>query len=832
LSSYLAPFLVDPTPWRPLLETAVAAMVCDDSGQLVLMNAAMQALLGAPLEALTGIGWTEYISRPGEMAHLLPALLVSAGSARNERWIRSADGTARRVRIAGEIVALSPWGNERPMRRSSSAPGAAVSSSLRGVVMCLTELSASPPPEPSARPDDSDQSIVAALMIAGYDVALRVSLPDGAVRAASGELERLLGCTDAELRAEPGLLARLFDGATPGAYASALGRVLEGLERRLDVALDTAAGRRVVELTMTPEPRSPAPPTNGDARILVATPTRATIAARDVTAERLIAEVRAAAAERVTLERLTSQLLANVSHELRTPLVSIKGYNDLLLRGALGPINPRQRRGLEIASTNTERLIELIETLLDFARREEQRLELDLARVDLRAIVDEAVAASADRATARGLLLSLELGAAPVEIVGDRARLLQIFRALLSNAVKFSDGHHASGEPDIVVALREEGGLVEVAVRDHGIGIPAGATQRIFDRFYQVDASSTRRFGGAGLGLALAKELVELHGGEISVDSVEGRGSTFTVRLPRNPAAARPAEVARPVVLVATDAASHPAMAALLEDPQLGPLDVVHADGRIELVRRARRHRPDLILVALPDPAAVVAELRRTEEVAAQPIVVVLERLSGTPLIPRADLVATREDRARLVGGIARLLGRAAPPAAPPEVVVVEDEVEILDFTRFILEREGYSVVGVTSGEEALARVRPDTALVILDIALDPREGPPVSRGTHAAGTTGGGEARGAPGAGRSGTLSGFQARIDGLEVCQALKVSPATSRVPILIMTAMSGDDVRKVSLAAGADGYLVKPFGVDEFLRQVRLHLAKPVDTGAKEA
>jgi signal transduction histidine kinase/CheY-like chemotaxis protein len=690
------------------------------------------------------------------------------------------------------------------------------SPSLRGVVMCLTELSTVRPPALPEPPTGCDASIVQGLILAGYDLALRVTLPGGEVRAVAGELERLLGRTDVELRADATLVSRIFDGSSPGAYASALGRVVEGLERRLDVELQTAGGRCVLELTMTPDPRSaPAPPPGGEPRVVVGRPSLATIAARDVTAERLIAEVRAAAAERVTLERLTSQLLANVSHELRTPLVSIKGYNDLLMRGALGPINPRQRRGLEIASTNTERLIDLIETLLDFARREEQRLELDLAPVDLRAVVDEAVGAIADRAAARGLLLSLELGAAPVEIVGDRARLLQIFRALLSNAVKFSDGHQASGEPDIVVELREEGGSVAVAVRDHGIGIPAGATQRIFDRFYQVDASSTRRFGGAGLGLALAKELVELHGGSISVDSVEGRGSTFTVRLPRNPAGTRPAEIARPVVLVAADAASQAAMASLLDDPQLGPLDVMHADGRIELVRRARRHRPDLIVVALPDPAAVVSELRRTEEVAGQPIVVVVERLSGTPLIPRADLVASRDDRARVVAGVARLLGRTAPPAAPPEVVIVEDEVEILDFTRFILEREGYSVVGVTSGEEALARVRPDTALVILDIALDPREGPPITR------------AMSSPSGG-----SGFQARIDGLEVCRALKASPSTARVPILIMTAMSGDDVRKVSLAAGADGYLVKPFGVDEFLRQVRLHLAKPVDTGAKEA
>jgi DNA-binding response OmpR family regulator len=115
-------------------------------------------------------------------------------------------------------------------------------------------------------------------------------------------------------------------------------------------------------------------------------------------------------------------------------------------------------------------------------------------------------------------------------------------------------------------------------------------------------------------------------------------------------------------------------------------------------------------------------------------------------------------------------------------VVVVEDEIEILDFTRFVLEREGYDVVCVTRSLEAMEAIKKDCGLLILDIALE-------------------GE--------------------DGLEIARQLKADPATREVPILIMTALSGEEVRQVSLAAGAEGYLVKPFGVDEFLRQVRLHL-----------
>src|SRR5262249_11749625 len=156
----------------------------------------------------------------------------------------------------------------------------------------------------------------------------------------------------------------------------------------------------------------------------------------------------------------------------------------------------RQRRALEIAGANTQRLIELIEALLDFSRREEGRLEVRQERIDVREAVKDAASALHDRIASRQLGLRMELGPAPLHGMGDRARLAQVFRALLGNAEKFTEA--AAGE--ILVAAGEEGGAVEVSVVDRGIGIPKEAQSLIFDRFYQVDAGSTRRFGGAGLG--------------------------------------------------------------------------------------------------------------------------------------------------------------------------------------------------------------------------------------------------------------------------------------------------------------------------------------------
>jgi DNA-binding response OmpR family regulator len=161
--------------------------------------------------------------------------------------------------------------------------------------------------------------------------------------------------------------------------------------------------------------------------------------------------------------------------------------------------------------------------------------------------------------------------------------------------------------------------------------------------------------------------------------------------------------------------------------------------------------------------------------------VVVVSDVRGP--VGRADLVVAPGDEARLTEGLLRLLGRAVPrPAGRARVVVVEDELEILDFTRFVLEREGYEVISVTSGEAALQAVGPDVDLVILDIVLED---------------------------------------ADGIEICRQLKARESTAHVPVLMVTAMSGHAVERNSLAAGADGYLVKPFGLDEFLQKVRLHL-----------
>ena len=744
--------LIDPTlaalpQWQTLLEAPLASAV-STGGRMVFANRAFLDLVRWSAEDLVRQGsWLPIIfPEPQErQAALQEVAGVHEGSVlRHRRTLTCGDGVRRVVDLTTTAITL-PDG-------------------ARGLMTIAVDRTGLTMPVGGGERGFED------LVEDAPDILLRVDAMNGRMLYVSRAIERLTGYAPHELYEDVGLFARIMLPEQRPVWEASFSRLQETTARTFELAVTARDGERVIlQLSLYPV-------RDASGRVMVLEGV-----ARDTTSLKQLEEIRQRNQERASLDRLKTQLLANVSHELRTPLVSIKGYNDLLLRGTLGPINARQRRGLEIAAANTQRLVELIETLLDLARREEGRLELTMSRFDLREAVSAAAAAVGERLATRNLPLRLDLGDEPLPVLADRAKLEQVFRALIGNAEKFTE--QPGGAVDVNARRRDN--CVEVAVADRGIGIPVDARARIFDRFYQVDASSTRRFGGAGLGLALAKELVTLHDGDIAVDSVEGRGSTFTVRMPAADVkeATGPVPVGRALLLVAADEAMRVELEPMLCAPGLQPLDVLWAGGRDELLRRARRHRPDVVLLALASADVIgptLEELKQDDDTAQLPVVVVAD-VHGP--VGRADLVVAPGDGARLTEGLMRLLGRGVMRAAGRgRVVVVEDELEILDFTRFVLEREGYDVVSVTSGEAALQVVGPDVDLVILDIVLED---------------------------------------ADGIEICRQLKSRESSARVPVLMVTAMSGEAVQRNSLAAGADGYLVKPFGLDEFLQKVRLHL-----------
>jgi signal transduction histidine kinase len=243
------------------------------------------------------------------------------------------------------------------------------------------------------------------------------------------------------------------------------------------------------------------------------------------------------------LDRLKSNFLATMSHELRTPLTSVIGYAEMMAEGLAGPISSDQRDYLTTILGKADQLLSVITAVLDVSSLESGQLALERATLSLNDVVASELATFASQAGRRGIALQLDACCDAV-VVGDRRKIRQVVSSLLSNAVKFTPDRGKVG-----VALRrgplgaqdsDATPAIQLVVTDSGIGISRDQVAKIFEPFFQVDSSSTRAFGGTGLGLTLAKAYVEAHGGQIWVDTAPGQGSTFIATFPAlaDPAAA------------------------------------------------------------------------------------------------------------------------------------------------------------------------------------------------------------------------------------------------------------------------------------------------------
>lgn len=226
------------------------------------------------------------------------------------------------------------------------------------------------------------------------------------------------------------------------------------------------------------------------------------------------------------LDRLKSEFLANTSHELRTPLTSIIGYSQCVLAELDGPLPEGQKENVRKILSSGKDLLELINRLLDFSRIESGRITLELESMDLKGVVEEAVTTVRPLSEEKGLSLITQIDSDVPAITGDRMRIKQVVLNLLSNAVKFTNSGF------VKIRVVRNNGDVQVSVQDTGIGIEEGHHDAIFDAFRQVDGSVQRKYGGSGLGLTISRMLIELHQGEIWVDSKEDTGTTFSFRLP------------------------------------------------------------------------------------------------------------------------------------------------------------------------------------------------------------------------------------------------------------------------------------------------------------
>ena len=500
----------------------------------------------------------------------------------------------------------------------------------------------------------------------------------------------------------------------------------------------------------------------------------------------------------VEADRAKSEFISTVSHELRTPLTSIKGYVDLILLGSVGEITPMQRSFLEVVRSNSNRLVDLINDLLDISRIETGRIVLNPEPISIFDVVEEVVESA--RAEIERKQLHLEVRVPPdlPMVHADRKRITQVLTNLVSNAYKYT---REGGRVEI--SARCENGFLTVSVSDTGVGISQEDQKKLFTRFFRADNPLRDEVGGTGLGLAISKSFVEMHGGRMWVESELNVGSTFSFSLPlaRPPAGPReePGGEARPA------GAPAPGAQILVVDDEPNITELLRyllerAGYRVYTARRgeealaiARQEHPDLItldiLMAGMDGQEVLERLKADEHTADIPVVIIsiVADKENLMALGAVDFLPKPLEEAELLLTIGRILGR---PGERATILVADDDPDIVGWLRRVLEERGYQVYEAADGEaalEAALAVLPD--LILLDLRMP---------------------------------------RMDGREVITRLKLREETSEIPIIVITASSVDKEtdRVQILGLGAEGFLTKPFPAEQLIREIEKALKKKTE------
>jgi len=620
-----------------------AVVTTDTSGRVTFLNPVAERLTGWPLAEAMG---RELL----EVMHLI-----------NERTGRAAENPAARVLREGTVVGLANHtaiiardGTRRPIE-DSGAPITDEHGRLFGAVMVFHDIT-------ERRAVERDLQRLASI-VASSDDAIVGKTVEGIITSWNAGAERIFGYPAAEVIGRP--ITLLF----PADRAAEEAMFLEAIARGEQIAhFETIRirkdGRRIsVSVTLSPI-RDEDGAVVGVSKI-----------ARDITEEvELRAREGAAYRQAAEANRVKDEFLATLSHELRTPLGSIFGWIRMLQAGHLDA--DRTRHALTVMERNCRAQMALISDLLDMSRVVTGRIRLDLRSVDLAEVVRTALDGARPTALAKSIEIVFQPSADVPRVAADPERMQQVVWNLVSNAVKFTD---TGGRVEVRVE-RANGGA-RLRVTDTGIGIAPDLLPHIFDAFRQADSSATRSHGGLGLGLAIVRQLVELHGGAVAATSEGlGRGTTFTVTLPsavaplapvsaRPPAAAavggRPLAGAR-IVVVDDDADSRDLVATVFR----GAGASVAAAGSVpEAMRVIADQRPVLVVTDLGMPAHGGIELiglvraLRDPALAATPMVA-LTAYAGSPDEERArnagfDVFLTKPvEPAELIGTAVRALQR------------------------------------------------------------------------------------------------------------------------------------------------------------------------------
>ena len=461
--------------------------------------------------------------------------------------------------------------------------------------------------------------------------------------------------------------------------------------------------------------------------------------------------------------RHKSEFLAQMSHELRTPLNAVIGFSEVLLERLFGELNEKQEEYLRDILGSGRHLLSLINDVLDVSRVEAGRMELEFRDLDVERVIEDALVLVREQAAKRGQTVALDVDADVPQARADERRIKQVVANLVGNAVKFTP---EGGR--IVVGARCVDDTVQVFVSDNGIGVAAGDQERIFEAFSQASAGPQPKPEGTGLGLTLSRQIVELHGGRLWLESRAGEGSTFTFSLPTRPGTTTPATAApdrpgvdagaggRTVLLVEDDEHSIELLSLYLQD---SGFDVVVARSGEEGLALARRLRPqgivlDILLPGL-DGWEFLARSKVDPAIAEIPVIIVSmvdERGRGLAL-GAADYLVKPIARGDLLGALSRVTG-----ASQATVLTIDDDPLALELATAVLEPAGYMVLTARTGSNGVALARsaqPD--VILLDLVMP---------------------------------------EVDGFAVVEQLRADPRTSSIPIVVLTSktLTTEDERRL--------------------------------------
>jgi PAS domain S-box-containing protein len=490
--------------------------------------------------------------------------------------------------------------------------------------------------------------------------------------------------------------------------------------------------------------------------------------------------------------RAKSEFLTNMSHELRTPLTAIIGFSDVMLGGMSGEFNDQNKKFLNNIANSGKHLLTLINNILDLSKIEAGKMELELEMFSVSEVFNDTKAVTSALALKKDV--TMEYSVDPeISVYADRVRFKQVIYNLVSNSIKFTPSRGS-----ITVSAAKEGDFVRVSVSDTGIGISEENQKLLFQPFRQVDASINRQYEGTGLGLALVKKFVSLHGGKVWVESETGKGSTFSFELPlkcakipeicQNDSAAS-AKIAPPVsekadgeenlkpdihnetatpelipeIIEPSGDSGEQKLVMVVEDDEMSrellTITLSEAGYRVaavssgrEALLLARELKPSVITLDIMLPGVsgwdILKNLKHDSATSDIPILVISmnDERNCSILWGAFDHLIKPVEKERLLSSLQKVKGKITLKSSP-RVLIVDDEPTVVELFSSIIKQEGYEPVGAYGGKEAVEKimnVHPDA--IILDLMMP---------------------------------------QFTGFEVIKVLKENPETIDIPVIVCTA-----------------------------------------------